>query len=85
MQQYHITLTKVTGMIILSQQSRATYTGTAEHLEEQYKKVLYHNLALGWWSLFSLVWNVIALVRNYKMLKSLRKLVAQKTGGPIGF
>jgi len=75
--QYHITLTKVTGMIIVAQQSRRTYTGTVKELEAQYKKVLCYNLVLGWWSLFSLVWNVIALVRNYKMLQSLRKLAAE--------
>ncbi len=71
---YHITLTSVTGAVILAHQSRKSYTGTVAQLEAAYKKVLIHNLTLGWWGLVSIIWNTIAIVRNYKMRQSLYAL-----------
>jgi hypothetical protein len=75
---YTLPLTKVTGLVIIAHQSTKTYTGTAEQLEAAYKKVLIHNVLAGWWGIFSFVWNLMALYRNWKALKSLHALVAQQ-------
>jgi hypothetical protein len=71
---YEMGLTKVTGMVILAQTSTKVLTGTKEQLEDEYKKALAHNLTLGWWSVFSIVWLPLALYRNYKNLQTIRSL-----------
>jgi hypothetical protein len=74
MQQYTIRLTKVTGMLIIAQQSTRVYTGTKEELGEIYKKVQLHNLGLGWWGVIAFIWNLVALYRNNKYKKQLDAL-----------
>ena len=76
-QQYTLPLTKVTGVVVVAHQATRTYAGTAAQLEEAYKKAQVHNLLFGWWSIPSLIWNPIALVRNINRIKSLRALAAQ--------
>lgn len=78
MQRYHYRLTSVTGVAIVAQRSVKTYTGTLEELEAAYKKVLVHNLIFGWWSLFSLIWNPVALIQNKKNLQELHDFVAKQ-------
>jgi hypothetical protein len=74
MNQYTIRLTKVTGLLIFGQQSTRTYTGTREELGEIYKKTQLYNLALGWWGIVAIVWNLMALYRNSKSKKQLDTL-----------
>ncbi len=72
--QYHLRLSKVTGLLIIAQNSTKVYTGTKDQLEVVYKNTLMHNLLLGWWSIFSIVWNPLALYRNHQALQKLRTL-----------
>lgn len=74
MEQYHLRITKVTGLVILAQRSTQTYTGTKAELAEIYKKILMHNLLFGWWGIIAFVWNIMVLYRNSKAKKLLQTL-----------
>jgi hypothetical protein len=81
---YRMSLTKVTSMLILTQQRRAVHTGTVEQLEAAARSVLTHNLLLGWWGIpFGLVFTPIALWRNHKNLTTIRQL-ARSQGAASG-
>ncbi len=74
---FRLRLTKVTSVILITQQRRTNYTGTLAQLENTARSVLVYNLLLGWWGIpFGLIWTPMALVRNAKALKQLRALAA---------
>jgi hypothetical protein len=74
---FRVSLTKVTSMVILTQQRRTVYTGTPEQLEKAARAVMIHNLTLGWWGIpFGLIWTPIALTRNSSNMKKVRALAA---------
>src|ERR1700683_881554 len=74
-QHFRVSLTKVTSMVILTQQRRAVHTGTLEQLEKAARAAMIHNLTLGWWGIpFGLVWTPIALARNAGNMKKIREI-----------
>jgi hypothetical protein len=79
-QHFRVSLTKVTSMVILTQQRRTVYTGTLDQLEKAAKAAMVHNLTLGWWGIpVGLIWTPIALVRNARNMKKIRALAAGRT------
>jgi hypothetical protein len=80
-QRFRVSLTKVTSMVILTQQRRTVYTGTLDQLEKAAKTAMVHNLTLGWWGIpFGLIFTPIALARNAGTMKKIRALAA---GRPV--
>ncbi len=74
---YRVSFTKVTSMLIFTQQRRTSYTGTLQQLEASAKSAMIHNLLLGWWGIpFGLIWTPMALARNAKALRQVRALAA---------
>jgi len=74
---FRVSLTKVTSMIIFTQQRRTVYTGTLPQLEKAAQSAMIHNLTLGWWGIpFGLIWTPIALTRNASNMKKIRALAA---------
>lgn len=74
---HRIALTKVTSFVLMTQQRRMLYTGTAEQLEERCRQVFAHNLMLGWWGIpFGLIWTPLALWRNHSARTKLRAALA---------
>lgn len=76
---YTLQINQITGMVILAQQRTKAKSGTPEELEQFYKGVLRHNLLFGWWGIFAIFWNIIALVRNAKARAQLHALIAEDT------
>lgn len=76
---YTLQINQITGMVILAQQKTKAKSGTPEELEQFYKEVLTHNLLFGWWGIFAIFWNIIALVRNAKAMARLHVLIAEDT------
>ena len=80
-QVFRVRLTKVTSVVVFTQQQHAFYTGTLAQLERTARSVMTHNLLLGWWGIpFGLIWTPMALVRNGKALKQLRALATGQPG-----
>ena len=74
MQQYSLTISKVTGLLIFAERSSKTYTGSKEDLIDIYKKVQMHNFLFGWWGIIGFVWNIMAIRRNIKAKQQLESL-----------
>jgi hypothetical protein len=91
-QTYTLTLLQVTSVVLFSFRTRQQATGTnPEAFEAFARKVLLHNLLLGWWGFpVGIIWTPIALVRNRRALAQLRALVTQTAApgshpdGPAG-
>ena len=74
---YRLTITQVSSYLIITQKKTKSFVGTVPELEAQYKKVMAHNLLLGWWGIpFGLIWTPLTISRNAKALKQLRELAA---------
>ena len=74
MEQYHIKLSSITGLLIIGHKSSRVYTGTKQELSEVYSNVLTHNLLFGWWGIISFFWNIMAITNNAKAMKKLKEL-----------
>jgi hypothetical protein len=74
---HQLRIGKVTSMVILTRRSSRVYEGTLAELERIYRRLLIHNLLLGWWGLpFGLIWTPIWLTRNRAARKALRASAA---------
>lgn len=74
---YRATFTKVTSVIIFTQQRRTVHTGTVEQLQAVARSTLIYNLLLGWWGFpFGLIWTPMALARNAKSMRQVRALAS---------
>jgi hypothetical protein len=74
MEQYHLRLSSITGLLIIGHKSTKIYTGTKEELAAIYNKVLTHNLLFGWWGIVAFVWNIMAITRNASAMRQLKEL-----------
>lgn len=81
---FTLTLVQVTSMLVVSQRRRpAVSARTFEELQGFYRKVLTHNLLLGWWGFpFGLVWTPSALIANRRALARLRGLMSAGAAAP---
>jgi hypothetical protein len=70
---FRVRFVKVTSVLIVTHRQAQIVTGTTEQLEAAYRKVLLHNLLLGWWGIpFGLIWTPVALAANAKALRKVR-------------
>ena len=77
---------QVRSFVIVTRSGTRSDTGTLDDLAVFARKVLWQNLALGWWGLpFGLVWTPVALYRNSKALRKLRQLAASGAAAPGWF
>ncbi|SON58735.1 hypothetical protein MSIMFI_00213 [Mycobacterium simulans] len=75
---FHLRLVEHIGAVIFWHQRTYTFTGTIEQCEAAYRRAQTQNLAVGWWSLASLlVMNWIALFSNLSAIRKLRALAQQ--------
>lgn len=75
---YYIRLIRHTGALILWHQQSFAITGTLQECEAAYRSAQTYNLALGWWSMLSLlVMNWIALFSNMSAIRKVRGLARQ--------
>lgn len=75
---YSLRITAVTSFLIMTQRRTKAMTGDIPQLEAFYRKVLTHNLILGWWGLpFGLIWTPMVMSRNKAALKKLHRLQAE--------
>jgi Protein of unknown function (DUF2510) len=82
--QYYIRLIKHTGALILWYQRSFAVTGTLQECEAAYRSAQVYNLALGWWSMFSLLlMNWIALFSNMNAIRKVRAMARAGGGGPV--
>jgi hypothetical protein len=76
-----VTLIQVTSFVLMTQRRARTCTGTLAECQAFARKVMIHNLLLGWWGIpFGLVWTPMALSKNAKTLGKLRQI----SGGVAG-
>jgi hypothetical protein len=81
---YRLRLLEVTSVVFLTHRRARTYTGELTELHDRYRRVLMHNLVLGWWGIpFGLIWTPVALVRNHKARAALRELAGQSAGATV--
>jgi hypothetical protein len=74
---YRIGLFSVTSFGIMTRQRQVVYGGTLEQIETAARSVLKHNLLAGWWGIpAGIIWTPIALARNAKVMRKLRRLAA---------
>ena len=71
---FRLTLSQVTSLLFFSFRKTVSVTGTPDTLDAFYRKVLTHNLLLGWWSVPGLIWNPLTLNRNRRARAQLRQL-----------
>jgi hypothetical protein len=72
-----LTLLRVTSVILFSQRSRVTKSGSPDELSAFYKSVFWHNVTLGWWGLpFGLIYTIGSLSQNSKARQKIRALQA---------
>lgn len=75
---FTVRIRKHAGLAILMLNETYTVTGTFAQCEAALREALVHNLALGWWSVASLlVCNWIALFENHRARVTLRRQAAQ--------
>ncbi len=68
-------LVQITSFIIFSNRAIKGASGSFDEMRAFYRKVLIHNLLLGWWGFpFGLVWTPMALASNRKAMAKLREL-----------
>jgi len=77
-QRYNLTLKKHTGMLVASRQITYKAQGTYDECIAAYKKAQLHNLAFGWWSIFSIIYNPLAMLFNYRAKRKLDELAGKK-------
>jgi hypothetical protein len=76
---YRIAFTKVTSMLLLTQQRTRPVSGTLAELEKAYTDAQSHTLLYGWWGIpFGLIFTPWALWKNAKRMKSVRELAAAR-------
>jgi hypothetical protein len=76
---YRIAFTKVTSMILLTQQRTRPVNGTLPEIEKAYTDAQSHTLLYGWWGIpFGLIFTPLALWKNAKRMKSVRELAAAR-------
>jgi hypothetical protein len=74
---FRLTITQVSSYLIITQKKTKSFVGSIDELEANYRKVLTHNLTMGWWGIpFGLIWTPLTISRNAKALKQLRALAA---------
>ncbi len=74
---FRIAVIQVTSLILFTQRKVLSVTGSREQCEKLYKRVLIHNLLLGWFGFpFGVVWTSMALIKNQNALKKIRWLDA---------
>lgn len=75
---YSLRITAVTSFIVVTQRRTRAMTGDIPQLEAFYRKVLTHNLLLGWWGFpFGLIWTPNVMSKNKAALKKLHRLQAE--------
>jgi hypothetical protein len=81
---FTLTLVQVTSIVFVTMRKRPTASsGNTEDLRALYRRVLLHNLLLGWWGFpFGLVWTPVALASNRRALSSLRSLMTSGSAPP---
>lgn len=80
---FTVRIRKHAGLLFLMLNQRYTVTGTFAQCEAALRDALVHNLALGWWSVSSLLaWNWIALFENHSARVTLRRQAAQAHTAP---
>lgn len=80
---FTVRIRKHAGLAILMLNQRYTVTGTLAQCEAALRDALVHNLALGWWSVSSLlVCNWLALFENHRARVLLRRQAAQANTAP---
>ena len=72
---YSLTLVTITSVLLISFRRRKSMRGTPQELEAFYNRILTRNLALGWWSIFGIIWTPMSLSQNSKARAKLRNLV----------
>ena len=81
---YYIRLIKHTGALILWHQHSFAVSGTLQECEAAYRSAQIYNLALGWWSMFSLLlMNWIALFSNMNSIRKVRAMARAGAGGQV--
>jgi hypothetical protein len=75
---FTLTLVEVTSVLVITFRKRPAMSAKSiAELRAFYRKVLTHNLLLGWWGFpFGLIWTPWALVTNRRALLKLRHLMA---------
>ena len=74
---FRLNVTELTSYLVVTQKKTKSFVGSVDDLRAQYRKVLTHNLLLGWWGIpVGLIWTPLTLNRNAKALKQLRELAA---------
>jgi hypothetical protein len=72
---YRLLLTEVTSLGLVTHRRSHICAGTPEELDAAYRRVLRHNLLLGWWALpLGIVWTPLDLWRNHRRRAALREL-----------
>ncbi|GAA2069193.1 hypothetical protein [Williamsia deligens] len=74
---FQVRLTEHTGALILWSQRRYTVVGTLEECEAAYRRAQNHCLAVGWWSIASVIlFNWIAIAGNRSAIRGARQQAA---------
>jgi Protein of unknown function (DUF2510) len=78
---FRLSLIEVTSVLVVTmRRTRAVSAAGGEDFKGFYRKVLAHNLLLGWWGFpFGLIWTPMALIRNQRALAKLRGLQSSGT------
>lgn len=80
---FRVRITKHVGLLIAWYNTTTTVTGTYAQCQAAITDAQRHNLAVGWWSIASLLaWNWIALATNASARKTLQRQAAQAFGHP---
>jgi len=80
---YSLTLIEVTSFLIVTRRGTRSLSGSIDELTAFSKKVLAHNLLLGWWGFpLGLIGTPMALYSNSKALRSLREIGASGDAAP---
>jgi PknH-like extracellular domain len=69
---FQVRVTKHTGAIVFWFNQRMTVTGTYAQCDAALTAAQQHNMAAGWWSIGSLLWNPISLSSNNSARQALR-------------
>jgi Protein of unknown function (DUF2510) len=81
---YYIRLIKHTGALFLWHQQSYTVTGSLQECEAAYRSAQIYNLAIGWWSMFSLLlMNWITLISNMSAIRKVRAMAQHGTRGHL--
>lgn len=75
---YQVLLTQVTSLLLFTRKQTKPFVGTAHEVQQRYRRVLAHNLLLGWWGFpFGLLWTPLALWRNASAIGQLEHLATK--------